>query len=144
MEEMPYLEILCAYDAASKTHQGLAAEGRPLEEEEGSAAKSQQSYEKQGSLITLAWSKPPEDDTDYDTETAHGGTGQSQDSDNSLSTQVQPNDISSTAEYTQYGKTSGESHDEELKPTLIQFGYTGNHDAQAAEKQCSPGEEVRL
>lgn len=141
MEEMPYLEILCAYDAA---HQGLSAEGRPLEEEEGSAAKSQQSYEKQGSLITLAWSKPPEDDTDYDTATAHGGTGQSQASDNSLSTQVQPNDISSTAEYAQYEKTPGESHDEELKPTLIQSGYTGHHDAQAAEKQCSPGEQVCL
>ncbi|KAG7216099.1 hypothetical protein INR49_007851 [Caranx melampygus] len=142
MEEVPYLEILCVYDTASKTNQGLTAEGGPLEEEEGSVTKSQQSYEKQGSLITLAWSKPPEDD--YDTETARGGTGQSQDSDDSLSTQVQPSDISSTVEYTQCEKTSGESHDEELKPTLIQSRYTGHHDAQAAEKQCSTGEQLTL
>ncbi|GAA6230424.1 uncharacterized protein LOC122875507 isoform X2 [Lates japonicus] len=136
VEELPYLEILCVSDA---THQSLAAEGGAQEEEEGSATKSPQNYEKQGSLITLAWSKPPEDDTDYDTEAADGGTGQSQDSENSL-TQVQASDISSTAEYTQCEETSGESQDEELKPTLFQSGSTGHHDTQSAEKQCSIGQ----
>lgn len=137
MEELPYLEILCVSDA---THQSLTAEGGAQEEEEGSATKSPQSYEKQGSLITLAWSKPPEDDTDYDTEAADGGTGQSHDSEDSLKTQVQPSDISSTAEYTQCEETSGESQDKELKPTLFQSGSTGHHDTQSAEKQCSVGQ----
>jgi len=134
---MPYLEILCASDATRKTHQSLTAEGGPLEEEEGSATKSPQTYEKQGSLITLAWSKPPEDDTDDDTGAADGGTGQSQDSESSLRTQVQPSDMSSTAERTRCEETSGESHDE-FKPTLIQSASMGHHEA----LQCSTGGQV--
>ncbi|XP_071356635.1 uncharacterized protein [Trachinotus anak] len=137
VEEMPYLEILCASDATRKTHQSLTAEGGPLQEEEGSATKSPQTYEKQGSLITLAWSKPPEDDTDDDTGAADGGTGQSQDSESSLRTQVQPSDISSTAERTRCEETSGESHDE-FKPTLIQSASMGHHEA----LQCSTGGQL--
>lgn len=139
MEERPYLEIFCVSDATSKTLQSLTAGGQP-QEEEGHATKSPQSYEKQGSLITLAWSKPPEDDTDYDTEAADGGTAQSQDSESSLRTQVQPSDISSTSEYTQCEETSGESHDEELKPTMFRSCSTGHHDAQSAANQCSTGQ----
>ncbi|XP_056243135.1 uncharacterized protein LOC130176210 [Seriola aureovittata] len=134
MEEIPYLEILCASAATSTNHQSLTVEGGHQEEEEGSATRSPQNYEKQGSLITLAWSKPPVDDTDYDTEAADGGTGQSQDSESSLRIQVQPSDISSTAEYTQCEEPSGESHDEELKPTLTESGSMCQHNAQSAEK----------
>ncbi|XP_029378367.1 uncharacterized protein LOC115056226 [Echeneis naucrates] len=132
LEEMPYLEILCPSDATNKS---LKAEGGPQEKEQGSL----QSYEKQGSLIALAWSKPSENDTDCDAEAAGGGTGQSQDNESSLRTQVQLSDISSTGEYTQRGETSTESHDgdEEVKLTLIQADSKGHHGAQSAEKQRS-------
>ncbi|XP_051237928.1 uncharacterized protein LOC127353026 [Dicentrarchus labrax] len=69
MEDLPYLEILCVSDAASNAHQSLDAETGPQEGECG-ASKSPQSYEKQGSLITLAWSKPTEEDTDCEAEAA--------------------------------------------------------------------------
>ena len=140
MEEMPYLEILCLSDATNKTHQGLTAEGGPQEEENGSATRCPQSCEERGSLITLAWSKPPEDDTDYDTEAANGGTGQNLDSESSLRTQVQPSDMSSTTEYTQCEETSRESFDEELKATGFQSGSTSRHDAQSASEHCSPSQ----
>lgn len=107
MEDLPYLEILCVSDATSNTHQSLAVDGEAQEEEVGSTTKSPQSYEKQGSLIALAWSKPPEDDTDC--EAAVRGTGQRQG--------VQPSDTSSTAGHTQSEETSGESDREEMKPT---------------------------
>lgn len=105
MEDLPYLEILCMSGATSNTHQGLAPEGGVGEGEE-----SPQSFEKQGSLITLAWSKPPEDDADYEAEAAAEGTGgRGRDDESSLKTQVQPSDVSSTA---------GETDGEELKPNL--------------------------
>ncbi|KAL7403213.1 hypothetical protein ABVT39_026393 [Epinephelus coioides] len=107
MEDLPYLEILCVSDATSNTHQSLAADGEAQEEEVGSTTKSPQSYEKQGSLIALAWSKPPEDDNDC--EAAVRGTGQRQG--------VQPSDTSGTAGHTQSEETSGESDREEMKPT---------------------------
>lgn len=133
MEDLPYLEILCVSDATSNAHQSLTAEGGAHEEEEGSATRSPQSYEKQGSLITLAWSKPPEED--YKAEAA--GTGQSQDVGRSLKTRVQPSDISSTAEHTLCEETSGERDREDLKPTLFESDSTGHPDAQCADQQCS-------
>ncbi|CAG5958091.1 unnamed protein product, partial [Menidia menidia] len=57
IEDLPYLEILCAPDAQGDAHDGLSAEGDPTEEEEGSVTNTSQSCQKQGSLITLAWSK---------------------------------------------------------------------------------------
>ncbi|XP_074489227.1 uncharacterized protein LOC141766337 isoform X2 [Sebastes fasciatus] len=132
MEDLPYLEILCVSDATSNTHQSLAADRGAQEEEEevGSATKSPQSYEKQGSLIALAWSKPPEDDTDYEA----GAAGRSQD--------LQPSD---TAEHTQCEEeTSGESDREEMKPTLFSSDSTGHPDAQSAEQPCSTVGQLTL
>lgn len=136
MEELPYLEILCVSDATINTYQSTAAEKEAQEEEKGSTT-SAQSYEKQGSLITLAWSKPPDGDTDYDAESADGGTVQSLDSESSVTTRVQSSDTSSTAEHTQCDETSGESHDEESGPT-------GQRDAHSADQQCSTDRQVLL
>lgn len=123
IEVLPYLEILCISDATSNTPQSLAAEGGAQVEDGGSGTKSPQSYEKQGSLITLAWSKPPEDDRD-------------------LKTQIQPSDINSTGEHTQFEETSGERDREGLKPTLVQSDSTGHPEAQSAEQQCSTIRQV--
>ncbi|KAM9754944.1 uncharacterized protein ACNS7B_007651 [Menidia menidia] len=57
IEDLPYLEILCAPDAQGDAHGGLSAEGEATEEEEESVTNTSQSCQKQGSLITLAWSK---------------------------------------------------------------------------------------
>ncbi|KAK5606599.1 hypothetical protein CRENBAI_018138 [Crenichthys baileyi] len=62
MEELPYLEILCVPDAQSNV---LAPEAGDCKEEDGNETK-------QGSLIPLAWSKPPEDDADYKAEDEDG------------------------------------------------------------------------
>lgn len=138
IEVLPYLEILCVSDATSNTPQSLAAEGGAQVEDKGSGTKSPQSYEKQGSLITLAWSKPPEDNTDYEAEAA----GQSQDVESCLKMQIQPSDISSTGEHTQFEETSGERDREGLKPTLVQSDSTGHPEAQSAEQQCSTIRQV--
>ncbi|AWP08544.1 Hypothetical protein SMAX5B_010054 [Scophthalmus maximus] len=138
VEEMPYLEILCVSNATSQTQRSLDAEAGSQEEEGGNATKSALTFKKQDSLITFAWSKPPEDDNGGEAEAADGGPGQSPDSESSLMTQVQASGSSSTTEFTQCSEeTSGESHDEEMKPTLLQSGSTGHHDMESAEKQCS-------
>ncbi|XP_008410671.1 uncharacterized protein LOC103466681 [Poecilia reticulata] len=59
MEELPYLEILCVPDAQANAPTPEAGAGR---EEEINA--NLESFDKQGSLIPLAWSKPPEDDAE--------------------------------------------------------------------------------
>ncbi|XP_062316789.1 uncharacterized protein LOC134020644 [Osmerus eperlanus] len=75
-EDLPYLEILCIPPTvdSSNTHQasshtstegesahGLeSAHGGVKVGQEGSPTKTPQIFEKQDSLITLAWSKPPE------------------------------------------------------------------------------------
>ncbi|XP_041650616.1 uncharacterized protein LOC121514535 [Cheilinus undulatus] len=106
MEDLPYLEILCVSDTTSTPHQSLTAEGRAQEKDEGPEKKSTECVEKQGSLITLAWSKPPDDDTECE---AEGTDGQSQDPDSCLKTQVQPTDINNIIEHTsQSQETSGE------------------------------------
>ncbi|XP_035012129.2 uncharacterized protein LOC118109267 [Hippoglossus stenolepis] len=138
VEEMPYLEIVCVSDATSTTH--LAAEGGCQEEGGGKATKSPQSYEKQGSLITLAWSKPPEEDEDdCDAAAADGGAEMSQDNESSMRIQVLPSDVSRTAAYTQCEETSRGKADEELKPTLFQSGST-----ESAAEQCSTDRQLTL
>lgn len=136
IEVLPYLEILCVADETGNTPQSHSAEGGAQVEDKGSATKSPQSFEKQGSLITLAWSKPPEDDADYEAEAA----GQSQDVESCLKTQIQPSGISSTGEHTQFEETSGERED--LKLTLVQSDSTGHPEAQCAEQQCSTIRQV--
>lgn len=72
MEELPYLEIPCVPDAQANA---LCPEARADWEEDGCErheTKSLESLEKQGSLIPLAWSKPPEDDADYRAEDEDG------------------------------------------------------------------------
>ncbi|XP_042352039.1 uncharacterized protein LOC121950182 [Plectropomus leopardus] len=114
MEDLPYLEILCVSDAA---HQSPAADGAQEEEDVGS-------YEKQGSLIALAWSKPPEDDTEFEVEAAVRGTDQSQDE--------QPSDTSCTAGHTQIEETSGETDRDEKS--------AGHPDTQSAHQHCHTGQ----
>ncbi|XP_016523662.1 uncharacterized protein LOC107835563 [Poecilia formosa] len=63
MEELPYLEILCVPDAQANAPTPEAGAGR---EEEINA--NLESFDKQGSLIPLAWCKPPEDDVEGDGE----------------------------------------------------------------------------
>ncbi|CAK6951145.1 uncharacterized protein LOC121897345 [Scomber scombrus] len=133
MEDLPYLEILCVSDTTSNTPEVFAAEGGAQDEEEASATKSPQSCEKQGSLIAVAWSKPPEDDTNNEAEAADRKTAQSQDGKSSLKTR----DIHSTAEQTQCEETAAQSHNEELKPTPFQSGSTGHPDTQSVDQQCS-------
>ncbi|XP_059191497.1 uncharacterized protein LOC131973504 [Centropristis striata] len=125
MEDLPYLEIMCVSDATRSTHQSLDADRGAQEKEVGSATNSPQSYEKQGSLITLAWSKPPEDDTDCEAKAAVGDTG--------LIQVVQSSDTSSAAEHTLCEDTSGESDREQMKPTHFHSDLTG----QPADQQCS-------
>lgn len=121
IEDPPYLEFLCVSDPASNTHQSLTADGEGAQEAtEANAVKSPQSYEKQGSLITLAWSKLPEDDNDSEEEAA----------------QVQPIDISSTDEHTHGEETSEERDKEDLKPTHH------HPDVQSAGQQSSTVSKV--
>ncbi|CAJ1056774.1 uncharacterized protein LOC117814889 isoform X1 [Xyrichtys novacula] len=86
MEDLPYLEILCVSDGNSKPDH-TAEEEVKEEDEKASALKSTQNLEKQGSLITLAWSKLPDDDTDCEAEAVDGFAGQNQDAESSLKTQ---------------------------------------------------------
>lgn len=132
MEDLPYLEILCVSDTTSNTPEVFAAEGGAQGEEEASATKSPQSCEKQGSLIAVAWSKPPEDDTnnEAETEAADRKTAQSQEGKGC----GQIRDIHSTAEQTQCEETA-QSHNEELKPTPFQSGSTGH--PESVDQQCS-------
>lgn len=129
MEELPYLEILCVSNATSNTHQSIAIE-KETQEEEGGRTTSAQSYEKQGSLITLAWSKPPGGDSDNDAESAGVGTGQSLDSESSMNTRVQSSDTSSTPGDIQCDETSGESHDEEECGSTVQCDVQCSTEAQ--------------
>ncbi|KAM7414472.1 hypothetical protein PAMA_019341 [Pampus argenteus] len=140
MEDLPYLEILCVSDAMSNTHEDFAAETGAQDEEECSATKTPQSYEKQGSLITLAWCKPPENDTDFEAKAADRDTAPSQDGESSLQTRG----IHSTAEHTQCEETAAENLNEELKPTLFQSGTTGHPNTQPADQQCSVVEQLTL
>ena len=118
------MEILCEPDEQGDVHQGLSAEGGANEEEEGSATKSPQSYQKQGSLITLAWSKR--------LETAEGGKDQRQDVE-SMRTQVQSTQ----------SVESGQNRDgEEVDIALSQCGSSGHHEASSADQQCGPVEQV--
>lgn len=56
MEVLPYLEIACGSDATSNKPASPFQEG-------GVEMKGDDSLEKQGSLIALAWSKPTEQET---------------------------------------------------------------------------------
>ncbi|XP_068170053.1 rab effector MyRIP [Antennarius striatus] len=117
MEDVPYLEILCVSDSTSNTFQNQEA----AQVEESSAIKSNHDYEKQGSLIALAWSRPPEDDADYEAQPA----GQSKDAESSLEMQITNYVTSGVGEHTERDETSTDQ-----KPT-------GDPEAYMEEKQCS-------
>ena len=72
LEELPYLEILCVSDTAAEPRHGRPEEEGGCEEEEDQRGEREQGYEKQGSLITLAWSKQ----TQCDPEAVRGGSGE--------------------------------------------------------------------
>ncbi|XP_029951724.1 uncharacterized protein LOC115391592 [Salarias fasciatus] len=125
MEDLPYLEILCVPDARSDAQETPPAEGGAQTEDRDAAAKTQQSFEKQGSLITLAWSQLPEDGTDSEMEAAAGDTGQNLHIEN---TQVQP--------------PQSEEKNEEC--SLLQRTLAGQQDAQPEKVQYSTVEQVIL
>lgn len=128
------MEILCGSDATTSTPQSPASEGGAQLEDRGGETKSPQSYQKQGSLITLAWSKPPEDNTDYEAEAA----GNSPHGANGLRTQNQPSDICSSSEHIQVEETSGGREKECLKPMSILSEATSH----SAEQQSSTIRQV--
>lgn len=130
-EVVPYLEVLCVSGEAGNTPQSHSVERGAQEEDKGSAMKSPQSFEKQDSLIALAWSKAQQDDTDHEAESA----GQSQDDESCLKTQIKPSDITSTGEQTQFEKNSGEREDLEL--ALVQPDSAGPPETQSPKQQCS-------
>ncbi|XP_043980615.1 uncharacterized protein LOC122835532 isoform X2 [Gambusia affinis] len=84
MEELPYLEILCVPDAQANAPTPEAGAGR-----EEDINTNLESFDKQGSLIPLAWSKPPEDDADRKAEEGDGEAEKYQDTLSSLGTQGQ-------------------------------------------------------
>lgn len=128
MEDLPYLEILCVPDA----REGLAVEEKGQGEEEASELKSSQNCEKQASLITLAWSKPPEADTNNAADAADGCTEHIQDGASSLKTQAQPTQCD----------VSVQERRGDLKPTVLQSGSPDHYDTQSANQQRSPVEQV--
>ncbi|XP_016888378.2 uncharacterized protein LOC103380093 isoform X2 [Cynoglossus semilaevis] len=68
MEEMPYLEILCVPDSTSERHRSSTIEEHGTRKESEDNSAGLQTYEKQGSLITFAWSKQPYEDEANETE----------------------------------------------------------------------------
>ncbi|XP_034031382.1 uncharacterized protein LOC117514921 [Thalassophryne amazonica] len=128
-EELPYLEILCVSESTRGRQDGLNVSGGSQEEEDGSPAKCTQNYEKQGSLITLAWRKL-DDHSDNKAESAGGLTAQSGDT---------VTDIQSTAAQTQRGETAGQSCKEVqvLDPSLIQSRSTELPTTQSADQSVS-------
>lgn len=127
---------MCVSDATSTTPQSPATEDSDQAEDKSCATTSQQSYEKQGSLITLAWGKLLEDNTDCEAE----ATGQSQDVESGLKTQIQPSERSSVGENVPFVKTSGETDKEDVKPVLVQSESSGH--LQSAEQQFSTLSQV--
>lgn len=123
------MEILCRSDPTSTSHEDLSAEGGAQQEEEGGPTKSPRSNEKQGSLITLAWSKTLEEDTRYQTVPEDRSSAQS-----SLKSKDGPSDVHSTDEDTHCKETAGESHAEVSKVSSLQSGG----------QQCSTGQQVPL
>lgn len=119
MEDLPYLEILCVPDTRGDALERLDADGGSWKEDEASKTESQQSYEKQRSLIALAWSKPSEDEK---AATASGETEQNLE--DGTKTQVQS---------TQCGKTVQETDGEDVNPTLLQNGPS-DHQYSIAEQ----------
>ncbi|KAJ8003110.1 hypothetical protein DPEC_G00165970 [Dallia pectoralis] len=65
-EDLPYLEILCVSDILNT--QNECDIGDIPDVRQSSPRKTPQSFEKQDSIITLAWSKPPEGDTEQNAE----------------------------------------------------------------------------
>lgn len=133
IEVLPYLEIMGGSDAKSNTAPSLLKEGGGQGEDKASDAQRHNSFEKQGSLITLAWSKPPEDDSDCEAE----AVGYSQDVERRLKTQIMKSGMNSGGEDTQFEETSGDQESEGVKPTLVEPDCTHRLEAQSAGMLCS-------
>lgn len=125
IEVLPYLEIMGGSDAKSNTAPSLLKEGGGQGEDKASDAQRHNSFEKQGSLITLAWSKLPEDDSDCEAE----AVGYSQDVERRLKTQIMKSGMNSGGKDTQFEETSG---DQESEPDC-----THRLEAQSAGMLCS-------
>ncbi|XP_036000928.1 uncharacterized protein LOC110369234 [Fundulus heteroclitus] len=120
MEELPYLEILCVPEAQA---QAAAPEAGACREEDSSETKSLESFEKQGSLIPLAWSKPPEEDADYSAEDEAEEADQYQDFPRSTAIQVQSTQCEETAqpipEQSRAGEAASEKDPSSLEEDLL-------------------------
>ena len=127
---------MCVSDATSSTPQSPATEDGVQAEDKSCATNSKQSYEKQGSLITLAWSNLPDDNTSCEAEII----GQSQDVEKGLKTQIQPSGRSSVGENVHFVKTSGETDRDDVKPILVQSESSGH--LQSAEQEFSTLSQV--
>ncbi|XP_027896771.1 uncharacterized protein LOC114158978 [Xiphophorus couchianus] len=114
MEELPYLEILYVPDAQANAPTPEAGAGR--EEEINTNLEC---FDKQGSLIPLAWSKPPEDDADHKAEEGDGEAEKYQDTLSSLGTQGQSTQFEEVVQ----------KRDSKVVDTLAQY------DAQFADQQ---------
>ncbi|XP_029909412.1 uncharacterized protein LOC115360574 [Myripristis murdjan] len=142
MEDLPYLEILCVSEVTNISSDGHTAErgGAQEGQEEGSPRKTPQNYEKQGSLITLAWSKPREDDTDHQTEAEVRGTTENQNAVRSMKTMDGIGDVHNTAEQnTHCEEMPGDSHMKVSHPSLFTASST-----QRADQQCSTEGQLLL
>lgn len=127
IEVLPYLEIMGGSDAKGYTASSS------LKEEGGQGEGSGISFEKQGSLITQAWSKPAEDDSDCEAE----AVGYSQDVERRLKTHIQQSGMNSGGEDTQFEETSGDQESEGVKPTPVEPDCTHQLEAQSADMLCS-------
>ncbi|XP_055796011.1 uncharacterized protein LOC129866976 [Salvelinus fontinalis] len=124
-EDLPYLEILCVSDTIHSLdthHTPSASNGFSAEREvcegrearEGSHRKTPQSYEKQGSLITLAWSKPPDGDTEQQTGTVMSTATEQQEEVGEVSVHC---DTHNTPGYTHYDAPGHKHYNETTRDT---------------------------
>ncbi|XP_015239495.1 PREDICTED: uncharacterized protein LOC107090559 [Cyprinodon variegatus] len=95
IEELPYLEILCVPDAQVRAH---VPEAGVCREEDDSETNSHQSFEKQGSLIPLAWSKQTQDETDCMVVVGDEEAAQGQDTLGSIGILAQSNPLEEKAQ----------------------------------------------
>lgn len=126
IEDLPYLEISCASDVQGLTPDGSTVEG--AYNGESSATGTPDSYEKQESLIPLAWSKPTDCDTDCQVDAANVGSGQSPDVQGSEMTPILP---------AQSRKAVPQIDVEEQKSTLAQCVSAQSAEQATTEEQVA-------
>ncbi|XP_078804942.1 uncharacterized protein LOC144992455 isoform X2 [Oryzias latipes] len=131
IEDLPYLEISSASDVQGLTPDGSTVEG--AYNGESSATGTPDSYEKQESLIPLAWSKPTDCDTDCQVDAANVGSGQSPDVQGSEMTPILP---------AQSRKAVPQIDVEEQKSTLAQCVSAQSAEQATTEEQRQTADQA--